>query len=142
MYRIWNTQINFIHKKRCLWNTNAPPSPTYREYAWSLILTFRLLIWILIRVIYSSRTIYLPSLKLLGQTVLELSVAKGVGTNITFDLEIWPFDLNIRIDKEHLIIMEYLPTKFESCGESILELISCTTWSILAWPLTYWPEYQ
>ena len=31
------------------------------------------------RVIYSSRTIYLPRLKLLGQSALELSVAQGVG---------------------------------------------------------------
>ena len=40
-----------------------------------------LLTWILIGIIYSWRTIYmyLPSLKLLGQSVLDLSVAQGVG---------------------------------------------------------------
>ena len=62
------------NKYRCLWNTNAPPSPT-----WPLTLTFDLLTWKSIGIIYSSRTIYLPSLKLLGQSVLELSVAQGSG---------------------------------------------------------------
>ena len=47
--------------------------------AWPLTLTFYLLTWISIGVIYSSRTIYLPSLKLLGQSVVELSVAQGLG---------------------------------------------------------------
>ena len=40
-------------------------------------MTFDLLTWISIGIIISSRTIYLPSLKLLGQIVLELSVAQG-----------------------------------------------------------------
>ena len=40
-------------------------------------LTFDLLTWISIGIIFSSRTIYLPSLKLLGQSVLELSVAQS-----------------------------------------------------------------
>ena len=61
-------------KYRCLWNTNAPLSPT-----WPLTLTFDLLTWKSIGIIYSWRTIYLPSLKLLGQSVLELSVAQGKG---------------------------------------------------------------
>ena len=39
-------------------------------------LTLNLLTWISIGIIYSTRTIYLPSLKLLGQSVLELSVAQ------------------------------------------------------------------
>ena len=44
--------------------------------AW--LLTFDLLTWTSIGVIYSSRTIYLPRLKLVGQSVLELlSVAQG-----------------------------------------------------------------
>ena len=44
--------------------------------AWHLTLTFDLLTWI-IGVIYSSRTIYLPSLKRVGESVIELSVAQG-----------------------------------------------------------------
>ena len=47
-----------------------------RRLAWLLTLIFDLLTWISIRVIYSTRTIYLPSLKLVGQSVLELSVAQ------------------------------------------------------------------
>ena len=39
-------------------------------------LTLNLLTWISIGIIYSTRTIYLPSLKLLRQSVLELSVAQ------------------------------------------------------------------
>ena len=42
-----------------------------------LTLTFDLLTWISIGIMYSSRTIYLPSMKLLGQSVLELSFAQG-----------------------------------------------------------------
>ena len=49
----------------------------YGRLTWPLTLTFDILTWISIGIIYSSRTIYLPSLKLLGQSVLELSVAQG-----------------------------------------------------------------
>ena len=49
----------------------------WSRLAWPLTLTFDLLTWISIGIIYWSRTIYLPSLKLLGQSVLELSVAQG-----------------------------------------------------------------
>ena len=52
--------------------TLMPPSPT-----WLLTLNFDLLTWKSIGIIYASRTIYLPSLKLLGQSLLELSVAQG-----------------------------------------------------------------
>ena len=51
----------------------------FGRQTWPLTLTFHLLIWISIGIIYLSRTIYLPSLKLLGQSVLELSVAQGKG---------------------------------------------------------------
>ena len=64
----------FVIKNRCLWNTNAPFPNILR-----IGLTFDLLTWISIGIIYSSRTIYLPSLKLCGQIVLEFSVAQGVG---------------------------------------------------------------
>ena len=42
-------------------------------------MTFDLLTWKSIGIIYLPRTIYLPSLKLLGQSILELSVAQGYG---------------------------------------------------------------
>ena len=43
---------------------------------WPMTLTFDLNTSI--GIIYSSRTINLPSLKLLGQSILDLSVAQGV----------------------------------------------------------------
>ena len=101
-------------------------------------LTFDLLTWISIGVMYSSRTIYLPSLKLLGQSVLELSVAQGEVNWHDFDL--WPTDL--KINRDHLLTKDYLPTKFEASGAKRSWVISCTRWSKLAWPLTYWPENQ
>ena len=102
----------------------------WSRLAWPLTLTFDLLTWIWIGVIYSSRTIYLLSLKLLGQSVLELSVAQGEGD--WHDL--WPTDLNM--NRGHLLIKDYLPTKFEASGAKRSWVISCTRWSRLAWPLT------
>ena len=58
----------------------------FERLTWPLTLTFDLLTWLSIRIIYSSRTIFLPSLKLLGQSVLELSVAQGLrATDIPTD---------------------------------------------------------
>ena len=51
----------------------------HKVWETNLTLIFDLLTWISIGIIYSSRTIYLQSLKLLGQSVLKLSVAQGVG---------------------------------------------------------------
>ena len=63
---------------------------------WPLTLTFDLLTWILLGITYSLRTIYIPSLKLLGQSVHELSVAQGWRCGrqnwpltLTYDLLIW-----------------------------------------------------
>ena len=33
---------------------------------------------------------------------------------MTFDLDLWPTDLNI--NRGHLLIKDYLPTKFEASG--------------------------
>ena len=67
-----------------------------------------MLTWISTGIIYSSRTIYLLSLKLRGQSVLELSVAQ--------DLRDWhdlrPSELNI--NRDCLLIKNYLPIKFEA----------------------------
>ena len=94
----------------------------WSRLAWPLTLTFDLLTWISIGVIYSSRTIYLPSLKLLGQSVLALSVAQGEVDWL--DLDLWPTDLNI--NRGHLLIKDYLPTKFEASWSKHSWVISCT----------------
>ena len=39
---------------------------------------------------------------------------------LTFDLDLWPTDLNINMD--HLLIKDYLPTKFEGSVARVLEL--------------------
>ena len=106
----------------------------WSRQAWPLTSTFDQLTWISIGIIYSWRTIYLQSLKVVGQSVLELSVHKMWETNMTFDLDLWPCDLNI--NRDHLIIMDYLPTKLEGCGAKRSWVISCTRWSRLhdLWP--------
>ena len=53
---------------------------------------------------------------------------------MTFDLDLWPTDLNI--NRDHLLTKDYLPTKFEASGAKRYWVISCTRWSKLAWPLT------
>ena len=53
---------------------------------------------------------------------------------MTFDLDLWPTDLNI--NRGHVLIKDYLPTKFEASGAKRSWVISCTRWSKLAWPLT------
>ena len=44
--------------------------------------------------------------------------------NRTFDLDLWPTDL--KINRDHLLIGNYLPTKFESSGANPSRVISCT----------------
>ena len=113
--------------------TLMPPFPKLLRIG----LTFDLLTWISIGIIYSSRSIiYPPSLKLLRQSVLEFSVAQG---EVDWH-DLWTTDLNI--NRDHLLIKDYLPTKFEASGAKRSWVFSCTRWSRLAWPLTYWPEYQ
>ena len=80
------------------------------EKEWPLTLTLDLLIWISRGIIYSSQTIYLLRLKLLRQGVPELSVAQGVEDQH----DLLHTDLNINWD--HLLIKDYLPTKFEATG--------------------------
>ena len=82
----------------------------WSKLAWPMTLTFDLLTWKSIGIIYSTRSIYLPSLKLLGQSVLELSVAQGEVnlTGMTFDLDLWPTDL--KINRDHLLTKDCLST--------------------------------
>ena len=79
----------------------------------------------------SSRTVYLPILKLVGQSVVELSVAQGLED--WHDL--WPTDLTI--NRDHLLIKDYLPTKFEASGAKRCWVIRCTRFERLKWPLTF-----
>ena len=87
---------------------------------WPMTLTFDLLTWRSIGIIYSSWTSYLPSLKFLVQSILDLSVAQGVGDQH----DLWPTDL--KINRDHLLIKDYLPTKFEASGAKPSWVISCT----------------
>ena len=43
---------------------------------------------------------------------------------MTFDLDLWPIDLNI--NRDHLLTKDYLPTKFEASGAKRYWVISCT----------------
>ena len=104
--------------------------------AWPLTLTFDLLTWISIGVIYSSRTIYLPRFKPLGQSVLELSVAIELAQGEVDWHDLWPWPADLNINRGHLLIQDYLPTKFEAPGAKRSWVISCTRWSRMAWPLT------
>ena len=65
-----------VSEAKCPWVISCT------RYGWStrpLTLTFDLLTWIFIEIIYLSWTIYLQSLKLAGQSIIELSVAQGIG---------------------------------------------------------------
>ena len=44
------------------------------------------------------------------------------------------FDLNV--NRDHVLVKNYLPTKFEASGANLSWVISCTRWSRRAWPLT------
>ena len=105
----------------------------FERLTWPLTLTFDLLIWLSIGIIHSSRTIYLPSLKLVGQSVVELSVAQGLKD--WHDLDLWPTDLTI--NRDHLLIKDYLPTKFEASGAKRCWVIRCKRFERLTWPLTW-----
>ena len=95
----------------------------FERLTWPLTLTFDLLTWLSIGIIYSPRTIYLPSLKLLGQSVVELSVAQGLRD--WHDLWPWPLTywtwLSVGI-----IYSPRLSTKFEASGAKRSGVISCT----------------
>ena len=43
--------------------------------------------------------------------------------NMTFDLDLWPTDM--KINRDHLLINDYLPTKFEASGAKPSWVISC-----------------
>ena len=77
-------------------------------------------------------TFDLPLDLLLEQSVLKLSVAQYVGD--WHDLWSWPTDLNI--NRDHLLIKDYLPTKFEASEAKRSWVISCTRYGQSTLPLT------
>ena len=96
----------------------------FGRLTWPLTLTFDLLTWISIEIIYSSRTIYLPSLKLLGQKRSWVIRCTRFGRliwplTLTFDLLTW---LSIRII--YLSRTIYLPS-LKLLGQSVPWVISC-----------------
>ena len=106
----------------------------FERLTWPLTLTFDILTWLSIGIIYSSRTIFLPSLKLVGQSVVELSVAQGLEDWHDLWPDLWPTDLTI--NRDHLLIKDYLPTKFEACGTKRCWVNLWTRFGRLTWPLT------
>ena len=94
----------------------------YGRSTWPLTLTFDLLTWISIRIFYSSKTIYLPSVNLLGQGNVELLVAHGVGDQHDF----CSLPTNLNIKRDHLLIKDNLPTNFKASGVKCSWVISCT----------------
>ena len=132
----------------------------WSKLAWPLTLTFDLLTWKSIGIIYSPRTIYRPSLKLLGQipslkvmgqSVIELSVAQG---EVNWH-DLWPWPLTWKsigiiysprtIYRPSLKLLGQIPS-LKVMGQSVLELSVAqgeVNWHDLwPWPLTYWPENQ
>ena len=59
-------------------------------------------------------------LKLIHVTLLHMIII----INLTFDLDLWRTDLNI--NRDHLLIKDYLPNKFEASGPKRSWVISCT----------------
>ena len=43
-----------------------------------------------------------------------IKLHKVLETNMTLDLDLWP--TNLKIIRDHLLIKDYLPTKFEASG--------------------------
>ena len=58
-------------------------------------------------------------------------IPKHPSIGFTFDLDLWPTDLNI--NRNHLLTNDYLPTKFEAHGAKHSWVIPC----IRCWRLTY-----
>ena len=60
----------------------------------------------------------------LGKVLLSYPLHKVWETDMTFDLDLWPTDLTI--NRDHLLIKDYLPTKFEASKAKRSWVISCT----------------
>ena len=58
---------------------------------------------------------------------------------MTFDLDLWPTDL--KINRDHLLTKDYLPTKFQASEAKRSSVISCTRLRATDIP-TYIPTYR
>ena len=85
-------------------------------------MTFDLLAWTSIGIIYLSRTIYLQSLKVLGQSVLSHPLHKAKEDWHDF----WPWTTDLNINRDHLPIKDYQPIKFKNSGIKHFWVICCT----------------
>ena len=108
------TKFEACGAKRCwvIWCTR------FGSLTWPLTLTFDLLSWLSIGIIYSSRTIYLPSLKLLGHSVVELSVAqslRGLTWPLTFDLLTWLSIVVFQLGQNRRVLRPSCPPLCPSC---------------------------
>ena len=127
-------KLQIYFKYRCLWNTNAPLPQHIKN-------RLELWLWPFTRWLeyqYVSSTHHWPSTyqvwRFWGKAFLSYQLHKGWETNMTFDLALWPTDPNM--NRDHLLIKDYLPTKFEASWAKNSWVISCIRWSRQAWTLT------
>ena len=78
----------------------------YRYYTWSMTVS-------------EAKVVNIDVCKTLMPPFLNICII-----GLTFDLDIWPTDLNI--NRDHLLIKDYLPTKFGASGVKRSWVISCT----------------
>ena len=69
-----------------------------------------------------------------GKALLSYPLHKVWKTDMIFDRDLWPIDLTI--NRDHLLIKDYLPIKFEASGAKHCWVIRCTRFERLTWPLT------
>ena len=142
---LWPTDLN-VNRDHLLikglstyqiWSFRGKVFPSYPLHkVWKTGMTFDLLTWLSIGIIYSSRTIYLPSLKLVGQSVVELSVAQGLED--WHDL--WPTDLTII--RDHLSTHQGLSTYqvWSFWGKALLSYPLHKVWETdMTFDLDLWP---
>ena len=118
--------------KKCLLNTNAP-LPQHNRIG--------LISDIDLRPTYLSRTIYIPSLKLLGKSGLELSVVQGVGYQLICAEQNVPPSWKGRGDKKHAQNVKVTTINCTLkmslyCSSDLTQwcIHSCTYWSRHEWP--------
>ena len=117
-------------KNRCLGNTNAP-LPQHIENRldlWPLSFTYWPEYWWRLSTHAGLSTYQVWSFW--GKAFLSYQLHKVWGD--WHDL--WPTDLNIK--RDHLLIKDYVPTKFEASGAKSSWAISCTRCWKPAWLLT------
>ena len=71
-----------------------------------------------------------------GKAFQSYPLHKVWETDMTVDFDLWPTGTDLTIDRDHLLIKDYLPTKFEASGAKRSWVIPCTSFGRLTWPLT------